>query len=33
VLAEFRRAGLVDITDRSLTISNLAGLRRVAAMT
>ena len=30
VLAEFRRAGLLEINDRSLTIIDLAGLRRVA---
>lgn len=32
VLADFRRAGLVEINDRSLTISDMAGLRRVANM-
>lgn len=30
VLAEFRRAGLVEITERSLTILDPAGLRRIA---
>lgn len=29
-LSEFRRAGLIEISDRSLTIVNLAGLRRIA---
>lgn len=32
VLSEFRRAGLVEINDRSLTISDLTGLRRIANM-
>jgi CRP/FNR family transcriptional regulator len=32
VLSGFRRAGLLDINDRSLTISDPAGLRRVANM-
>jgi CRP-like cAMP-binding protein len=31
VLADFRRAGLLEITDRSLTLSDPAGLRRIAA--
>ncbi len=30
VLAEFRRAGLLEITDRSLTLADPAGLRRIA---
>jgi CRP-like cAMP-binding protein len=30
VLGEFQRAGLIEISDRSLTILNLASLRRVA---
>ena len=30
ILAEFRRNGLLEISDRSLTIVDLAGLRRVA---
>lgn len=30
VLAEFRRAGLLKITDRSLTLSDPAGLHRIA---
>jgi CRP/FNR family transcriptional regulator len=30
VLAEFRRAGLIDINERSLTILDAVGLRRVA---
>jgi CRP-like cAMP-binding protein len=32
VLSEFRRAGLVEISDRSLTISDPMGLRRIANM-
>ena len=32
VLSEFRRAGLIEINDRSLTISDIAGLRRIANM-
>lgn len=31
ILTEFRRAGLLEITDRSLTILDPAGLRRIAA--
>jgi CRP-like cAMP-binding protein len=31
VLAEFRRAGLVEINDRTLTIADPAGLRRIVA--
>jgi CRP-like cAMP-binding protein len=31
ILTEFRRDGLLEITDRSLTISDPAGLRRIAA--
>lgn len=30
VMAEFRRAGLIDINERSLTIRDASGLRRVA---
>ncbi len=30
VLADFRRAGLLEITDRSLTLADPAGLRRIA---
>lgn len=32
VLSEFRRSGLIKISDRSLTIFDLAGFRRVANM-
>ncbi len=32
VLTEFRKNGLIDISDRSLTILDLAGFRRVALM-
>jgi CRP/FNR family transcriptional regulator len=32
VLSEFRRAGLVEINERSLTISDLTGLRYIANM-
>lgn len=32
VLSEFRRSGLIKISDRSLTILDLAGFRRVANM-
>jgi len=32
VLSEFRRAGLVEINDRSLTIADLTGLRRITNM-
>jgi hypothetical protein len=32
VLSEFRRSGLIRISDRSLTILDPAGFRRVAQM-
>jgi hypothetical protein len=32
VLSEFRRGGLIKISDRSLTILDPAGFRRVANM-
>ncbi len=32
VLSEFRRAGMIEINDRSLMISDLTGLRRIANM-
>lgn len=32
VLSEFRRAGLIEISDRSLTVIDQAGFRRVAEM-
>jgi CRP/FNR family transcriptional regulator, anaerobic regulatory protein len=32
VLSEFRRRGLIDISDRSLTILNSAEFQRVATM-
>jgi hypothetical protein len=32
VLSEFRRSGLIKISERSLSILDLAGFRRVANM-
>lgn len=32
VLSDFRRAGMIEINDRSLTIGDLMGLRRIANM-